>query len=197
MNILFSSAFILLVILLITQFSNSKYAKTLIRLAFFGILVGIISIFYVSFFASDVKVVSPLAIHSENLSTQNLKIYAITFAISQNDTLNKKVFFDAEIAPKNTSSFSVDADKVTNLWIVAKNNQNEIKFLKELKENNAEIDLKITDSESINQENAQTARELIFDFDIKKQVLNFAIWSNILLMLLLSWSIFKLTKIKK
>ena len=197
MNILFSSAFVLLVLLLITQFTNFKQSKILRSLAVFGILVGIVSIIYVSFFASKVSMVYPLEINTENGTTQNLKIYAVTFVKDQNDSINKKVFFDAEIAPTNTSKFSINADDENSFWIVAKNDQNDIKFLKEVKRNNEKINLKITDNEVVDQKNAQTARELIFDFDIKKQILNFIIWSNIILMLLLSWSILKLKKAPK
>ncbi len=197
MDILFSSALLLLVLFLITQFVDSKHSKTLSNLAIFGILVGIVSIIYVPFFASSVKIVSPLEISSENTTTQNLKVYAITFIKDANDTINRKVVFDKELAPNKSSNFSIDKDGLGRFWIVAKNDSNEIKYLKDFDKNSNQIDIKITEGENIDQVEAQIARELIFAIDINKQVLNFAIWSNVLLIVLLIWGITKLKRIRK
>ena len=79
---------------------------------------------------------------------------------------------------------------------MAKNETNQIKYLKSFDQISSNIVVEITQNATIEEDGAQTARELIFDRDIKQQVLNFAIWSNVLLIVLLFWSIFKLTKIK-
>ncbi len=197
MDILFSSAFLLLVIFLITQFVDSKQSSKLKLLAIFGIFVGIISILYVSFIASSVRQVSALEIKTENSTNQNLKVFAITFGKDANDTINRKVIFGHEIAPNKTSSFSIDKEDLGQFWIVAKNDSNEIKYLKAGDVVEKQFNFKITDNHTIDQVNAQTARELIFALDINKQVLNFAIWSNIILIILLIWSIIKLNKIGK
>lgn len=194
MNILFSSAFIVLLVLLITQFTSSKHGKTLKVLAVFGIIVGTLSIFYVSFFDSRVSIISPIKIRSENATSQNLKVYAITFAEDQKDTINRKVIFDQEIEPTKLSEFSIDGQNIGKFWLVAKNDQNDIKFLKEVIKDASKVDIKITDEKIQNEEDAQTARELIFSLEINKQVLNFAIWSNIILIVLLIWSFTKINK---
>lgn len=194
MDILFSSAFLLLILFLVSQFLDSKHSKTLIKLAVFGIIVGLIAIFYVSFFASSVKIVSPIEINTENATSENLKIYAITFGKDATDTINRNVVFDKEVAPATNSSFSIDKDNLGKFWIVAKNDANEIKYLQVADDSRNQIDIKITEGQNNIQADAQVAREMIFALDINKQVLTFAIWSNVLLIILLLWSIIKLKK---
>ena len=194
MDILFSSAFLLLILFLVSQFLDSKHYKTLIKLAVFGIIVGLIAIFYVSFFASTVKIVSPIEINTENATSENLKIYAITFSKDATDTINRNVVFDKELAPATNSSFSIDKDNLGKFWIVAKNDANEIKYLQVADDSRNQIDITITEGQNNIHADAQVAREMIFALDINKQVLTFAIWSNVLLIVLLLWSIIKLKK---
>lgn len=197
MDILFSSAFLLLVLFLITQFVDNKHYKKLVNLAFFGIFVGVVAILYVSFFKSSIKIISPIEIQTENTTATNLKVYAITFGKDPNDSISREVVYDKELKPSSTSNFSINKVGLGKFWIVAKNTANEIKYLKVFDDTKNNIDLKISDNEAVNKSDAQTARELIFALDINKQVLNFAIWSNILLIILLIWSIIKLTKGRK
>jgi len=194
MDILFSSAFLLLILFLVSQFLDSKHYKTLIKLAVLGIIVGLIAIFYVSFFASSIKIVSPIEINTENATSENLKIYAITFSKDATDTINRNVVFDKELAPATNSSFSIDKDNLGKFWIVAKNDANEIKYLQVADDSRNQIDITITEGQNNIQADAQVAREMIFALDINKQVLTFAIWSNVLLIVLLLWSIIKLKK---
>ena len=194
MDILFSSAFLLLIVLLITQFVDRKHSKQLRNLAIFGIFVGIISIVYVSFFMTTVKMVAPIEININNTTAANLKIYAITFDRDAKDTIHREVLYDKEVAPSSASNFSIDSNGLGSLWVVAKNSRNEIIYLEVLNDLQNKIEVKVADNENINLPDAQTARELIFALDINKQVHNFAIWSNIILILLLIWSFFKLKK---
>ncbi|WP_318640495.1 hypothetical protein [Flavobacterium ardleyense] len=196
MDILFSTAFFLLVVFLITQFLDSKNSKTLIILASFAILVGIISIIYVSYFTTSTKIINPVEITVQNSTNQSLKIYAITFDADLTDTINTTVLLEKELAVAKKTTFLIDNKNLQKFWIVAKNEANEIKFLKSSNKFLPNLIFKITTDENIDKAEAQTARELIFDRDIKMQVLRFAIWSNILLIALLLWSIFKLNKIR-
>ena len=196
MDILFSSAFLLLVVFLITQFIDSKNSKILIVIAAFGITVGLTAIIYVSYSASATKIQSPTEITVQNSTNQILKIYAITFDEDLTDTIKRTVFFDKELSTAK-STFSIENKQLGKFWIVAKNEANQIKFLKSIDQIQAKVFVEVIDGTSISEVDAQTARELIFDRDIKHQVLTFAVWSNILLIALLLWSIFKLNKIKK
>lgn len=196
MDILFSTAFFLLVVFLITQFLDSKNSKTLIILASFAIPVGIISIIYVSYFTTSTKIINPVEITVQNSTNQSLKIYAITFDADLTDTINTTVLLEKELAVAKKTTFPIDNNNLQKFWIVAKNEANEIKFLKSSNKFQPNLIFKITTDDNIDKAEAQTARELIFDRDIKMQVLSFAIWSNILLIALLLWSIFKLNKIR-
>ena len=196
MDILFSTAFFLLVVLLITQFLDSKNSKTLIILASFAIPVGIISIIYVSYFTTSTKIINPVEITVQNSTNQSLKIYAIKFDADLTDTINTTVLLEKELAVAKKTTFPIDNNNLQKFWIVAKNEANEIKFLKSSNKFQPNLIFKITTDDNIDKAEAQTARELIFDRDIKMQVLSFAIWSNILLIALLLWSIFKLNKIR-
>lgn len=196
MDILFSTAFFLLVVFLITQFLDSKNSKTLIILASFAIPVGIISIIYVSYFTTSTKIINPVEITVQNSTNQSLKIYAIKFDADLTDTINTTVLLEKELAVAKKTTFSIDNKNLQKFWIVAKNEANEIKFLKSSNKFQPNLIFKITTDDNIDKAEAQTARELIFDRDIKMQVLSFAIWSNILLIALLLWSIFKLNKIR-
>ena len=196
MDLLFSSDFLLLIVFLVTQFLDSKNSKILILWASAAIFIGFCAIVYVSTVASSVKIQNPIEITVQNSSNQNLKIYAITFDKDINDTINRKVFFDKELSVAYKSTFSIENNQLGKFWIVAKNETNQIKYLKSFDQISSNIVVEITQNATIEEDGAQTARELIFDRDIKQQVLNFAIWSNVLLIVLLFWSIFKLTKIK-
>ncbi len=196
MDILFSTAFFLLVVFLITQFLDSKNSKTLIILASFAIPVGIISIIYVSYFTTSTKIINPVEITVQNSTNQSLKIYAIKFDADLTDTINTTVLLEKELAVAKKTTFSIDNKNLQKFWIVAKSEANEIKFLKSSNKFQPNLIFKITTDDNIDKAEAQTARELIFDRDIKMQVLSFAIWSNILLIALLLWSIFKLNKIR-
>lgn len=196
MDILFSTAFFLLVVFLITQFLDSKNSKPLMILASFAIFVGIISIIYVSYFTTSTKIINPSEITVQNSTNQSLKIYAITFDADLTDSINTTVFFDKELAVARKTAFSIDTKNLQKFWIVAKNEANEIKYLKSFNQFKHQPNFEITNDENIDEAEAQTARELIFDRDIKMQVLSFAIWSNILLIALLLWSIYKLNKIR-
>ena len=196
MDILFSTAFFLLVVFLITQFLDSKNSKPLMIIASFAILVGIISIIYVSYFTTSTKIINPSEITVQNSTNQSLKIYAITFDADLTDSINTTVLFDKELAVARKTAFSIDTKNLQKFWIVAKNEANEIKYLKSFNQFKHQPNFEITNDENIDEAEAQTARELIFDRDIKMQVLSFAIWSNILLIALLLWSIYKLNKIR-
>ena len=196
MDILFSTAFFLLVVFLITQFLDSKNSKTLIILASFAIPVGIISIIYVSYFTTSTKIINPVEITVQNSTNQSLKIYAIKFDADLTDTINTTVLLEKELAVAKKTTFPIDNNNLQKFWIVAKSEANEIKFLKSSNKFQPNLIFKITTDDNIDKAEAQTARELIFDRDIKMQVLSFAIWSNILLIALLLWSIFKLNKIR-
>ena len=195
MDILFSSAFALLVLFLITQFLDSKHRKILQKFAILGVLIGLFSILYVSFFQNSRTIANPIRIKTENGSNENLKVYAIAFAKDAADTLSTKVVFDKEMLPSSSSEFSIDKSNTGNFWIVAKNQTNAIRHLSKYSENDSEVVLNISKTASFDETNAQTARELIFAKDINNQVLNFAIWSNIALMIMLIWGFYKLRKV--
>ena len=197
MQIIFLSAFALLVSLLINQFIDSKHHKVLKKIAIFGIIIGLVTLGYDTFLSASTDITSPITIHTENNTNQDLKLYVITFGKDTLSRTNTKVFLDTEIVPRNSSTFSVEGNEISEFWIVAKNKTNDIKYLNVPEQINSEIDIKITDNEAIDAKNAQTARELIFAKDINNQVKNFGIWSNIILIGLLVISIFRMKKNRK
>ncbi len=197
MQIIFLSAFALLVSLLINQFIDSKHHKVLKKIAIFGIIIGLVTLGYDTFLSASTDITSPITIHTENNTNQDLKLYVITFGKDTLSRTNTKVFLDTEIVPRNSSTFSVEGNEISEFWIVAKNKTNDIKYLNVPEQINSEVDIKITDNEAIDAKNAQTARELIFAKDINNQVKNFGIWSNIILIGLLVISIFRMKKNRK
>ena len=197
MQIIFLSAFALLVSLLINQFIDSKHHKVLKKIAIFGIIIGSVTLGYDTFLSASTDITSPITIHTENNTNQDLKLYVITFGKDTLSRTNTKVFLDTEIIPRNSSTFSVEGNEISEFWIVAKNKTNDIKYLNVPEQINSEIDIKITNNEAIDAKNAQTARELIFAKDINNQVKNFGIWSNIILIGLLVISIFRMKKNRK
>ena len=197
MQIIFLSAFALLLSLLINQFIDSKHHKVLKKIAIFGIIIGLVTLGYDTFLSASTDITSPITIHTENNTNQDLKLYVITFGKDTLSRTNTKVFLDTEIVPRNSSTFSVEGNEISEFWIVAKNKTNDIKYLNVPEQINSEVDIKITDNEAIDAKNAQTARELIFAKDINNQVKNFGIWSNIILIGLLVISIFRMKKNRK
>lgn len=158
----------------------------------FGITVGFISLGLNHLFNSCFGASTPVDIKTKNLTEQNLKIYAIAFWEDYGNGSGNYTNYDTELRPNETSEFCIDNDG-EKFWLVAKNNNNEIKFLKEISKNESKFNFLITSNFKVEIEKAQIATELTLKTDKSLELEKFLVWLNIILIGLL---IFRLLKKK-
>ncbi|MGV8992509.1 MAG: hypothetical protein ACOH1O_00275 [Flavobacterium sp.] len=197
MKILLLTSLVLLVAFLITQFLDKKHYKALKIVAIFGILVGCIALVMNVLINPAEVAVKPITVQAKNLSNEDLTIYALSFGTDTTSKTNEKVIFEKEVRNTTTESFSVDSESASEIWIVAKTKSNVIKLVNELNIDENSADIVVNQDQVVDAEKAQTAREIIFAKDVNQSVKNFAMWSNIVLILLLIWSIFRMNKYQK
>ena len=197
MKILLLTSLVLLVAFLITQFLDKKHDKGLQIVAIFGILVGCIALVMNVLINPTEVAVKPITVQAKNLSNEDLTIYALSFGTDTTSKTNEKVIFEKEVRNTTTESFSVDSESASEIWIVAKTKSNVIKLVNELNIDEKSADIVVNQDQVVDAEKAQTAREIIFAKDVNQSVKNFSMWSNIVLILLLIWSIFRMNKYRK
>ena len=197
MKILLLTSLVLLVAFLITQFLDKRHYKALQIVAIFGILVGCIALVMNVLINPTEVAVKPITVQAKNLSNEDLTIYALSFGTDTTSKTNEKVIFEKEVRNSTTESFSVDSESASEIWIVAKTKSNVIKLVNELNIDEKSADIVVNQDQVVDAEKAQTAREIIFAKDVNQSVKNFAMWSNIVLILLLIWSIFRMNKYRK
>ena len=197
MKILLLTSLVLLVAFLITQFLDKKHYKGLQIIAIFGILVGCIALVMNVLINPTEVAVKPITVQAKNLSNEDLTIYALSFGSDTTSKTNEKVIFEKEVRNTTTESFSVDSESASEIWIVAKTKSNVIKLVNELNIDEKSADIVVNQDQVVDAEKAQTAREIIFAKDVNQSVKNFSMWSNIVLILLLIWSIFRMNKYRK
>lgn len=191
MNILLYSALLLLLILLIKYFVGSNRKIGLNILVGFGIFIGLSALGLNTLFDNAFGASTPTNVRTENLTDKNLKIYVITFWDNNWSGMGNFVNYDTELKTGKSSDFWFENDGTTEFWVVAKNVNNGIEYLKVIPESENQIEFKITNNQKINSNKAKLAMELTLVTDKKIQMENYAIWANIILIGLLILSLKK------
>ena len=163
-------------------------------LIYFGILIGFSALSITYLFDSCFGASTPINVKTQNLTNQNLKIYTLTFWDNYWNESGNYVNYDSELEPNETSEFCIDNDG-GKFWLIAKNKQNEIIYLKE--STNAEYDFNynIEPNQIAEIEKTKIAQELTFRADKNLELEKYLVWFNIILIsLLIIKSFQKVTK---
>ncbi len=192
MKILLFTALLLLIIFLIKYFVSSKWRIGINLLVGFGIFIGVLVLGLNALFDETFGASTPVNVGTQNLTNENLKVYAIAFWDNSWNKTGNYVTFDSEIKPKEESDFWFENDGTSEFWIVAKNENNGIEYLQVIKENESEYDVEITADKKNDPDKVQIAQELTTKADKKQQMKRYAVWANIFLIGLLIFSLFKM-----
>ena len=188
MNILIFSSFIIVAILFLQYFYSTK--KRIKILVLFGIPFGFFALGLSYLFNSCFGASTPINIQTINLTEQNLKIYAIAFWEDYGNGSGNYTNYDTELRPSETSEFCIDNDG-GKFWLVAKNDKNEIKYLEEISKNESDFNFKINANKNVEIDKAQIAKELTIQTDKSIEFEKYLVWTNIILIGLLSFILLK------
>ena len=188
MNILIFSSFIIVAILFLQYFYSTK--KRIKILVLFGIPFGFFALGLNYLFNSCFGASTPINIQTINLTEQNLKIYAIAFWEDYGNGSGNYTNYDTELRPSETSEFCIDNDG-GKFWLVAKNDKNEIKYLEEISKNESDFNFKINANKNVEIDKAQIAKELTIQTDKSIEFEKYLVWTNIILIGLLSFILLK------
>lgn len=191
MTILLFSIFLLSIILLIKYFTLKKRNIELKIMVGFGIVIGFSALGLNSLFDDSFGASTPVNVRTENLTDNNLKIYAITFWSNNWNGKGNFVTYDTELKTNEKSDFWFENDRTTEFWIVAKNRNGGIEYLKVITEQKSEFDFEITETKNIDPDKIQIAKELTLKTDKSQRVEKYATWANIMLIGLLIVSLLK------
>jgi hypothetical protein len=191
MTILLFSALLLLLILLIKYFAHTKRNIGLKILLGFGIIIGILALGLNSLFDNSFGASTPTNVQVENLTDKNLKIYVITFWDNSWSGKGNFVNYDTELKAGKSSTFWFENDGTTEFWVVAKNENNEIEYLKVISETESQVEFKIAKNRKIDLDKSRLAKELTLKTDKEIQMEKYFIWANIILIGLLILSLIK------
>ena len=190
MSILFFSIFLIIVILLIKYFSSTNKRITLKLLTYFGIIIGMTSLGCNFLFSSCFGASTPIDIKTQNLTEQNLKIYAIAFWQDYGSGTGSYVHYISKLKPNETSEFCIDNDG-GKFWLVAKNMKNEITYIRESFDSASNFNFKIITNQNIKIQKILLAKELTFKTDKSRESEQYLLWTNIILIGILAISLFK------
>ena len=188
MNIQLFSIFLNIIVLLIIYFSSTEKKITLKPLIYFGIFISFSSLSLTYLFSSCFGASTPIDIKTQNLTKQNLKIYAVAFWDDYGNGSGNYVEYNTELKPNETSEFCIDSDG-GKFWIVAENRENKIVYLEETE--NKKTNFKIIESQNTKFTESEIAKELTFKKDKSVEFENYLIWTNIILIILLVLNCFK------
>lgn len=181
MVLILFSAFINVVVLALICFTRSKIIKLL---SIFGCVCSIAILllwYYVSrpCFAAS----TPLDISSKNLTDQKLKLYSIVFWENSWNGSGSYVAFDKALSPQESSDFCFEIDGMSEFWIVAKNENDEIIYLKEVtSEPESTMNIRINSRENIDPRKILIARKLTIANDDINQRENILVYINFILL---------------
>lgn len=197
MTLLVISASILLIIFIIKILSRNPSNFLLNFLVVIGVLLGALTIGLNYLFENNFGVSTPEKAQVENLTDQNLTVYALVFWDNWRETGNYAIKA-GRIKPNEKLEFWFENDATTEFWLVAKTSNNQIKYLNIVSK---EIDFNfiIADNHIIDPANKVTAKKLTQEADKFYRNNNLATWINFLLisLLILSMFRFKIFKHKK
>ncbi len=192
MNILFFSIFLNIILLFYNYFSSTEKKNNLKLHNYFGIFIGFSTLILSYLFGGCFGASTPIDIKTQNLTNQNLRIYAIAFWDDYGNGIGNYVNYNKELHPNETSEFCIDNDS-GKFWIVAKNKENEIIYLEEI--TNKKTDFKITVNQNAEIDKNNIAKELTYKKDKSVELETYLIWANIFLIVCLTLNSFKIPKI--
>ena len=190
MNILFFSIFFNIIILLIVYFYSNEKKNNLKTLIYFGIFIGFSALSITYLFDSCFGESTPINVKTQNLTDQNLKIYTISFWDNYGNGIGNYVNYDSELEPNETSEFCMDNDG-GKFWLIAKNNQNEIIYLKEFTNAENYFNCNIEPNQTVEIEKIKIAQELTFNADKNLELEKYLVWFNVILIILLIIKVFQ------
>ena len=158
----------------------------------FGIFISVLVLGLNALFDETFGASTPVNVRAQNLTDEKLKVYAIAFWDNSWNGTGNYVTFDSELKPKEESDFWFENDGTSEFWIVAKNENSEIEYLKVIKENKNKFDVEITADKDIDPDKQRIAQELTSKTDKEQQIERYAVWANIFLIGLLIFSLFKI-----
>lgn len=177
---------------MIKYLAGKKRNTALKILVGFGIVIGLSALGLNSLFDDAFGASTPVNIRTQNLTDKNLKIYAIAFWTNNWNGTGSYVTYDTELKPNEKSDFWFENDGATEFWIVAKNRNGGIEYLKVITKQESEFDFEITETKSIDTDKIQIAEELTFKTDKSERMEKYVLWSNIGLIGLLILSLLKI-----
>jgi len=186
MNILSFSILLNIILVLIIYFSSEEKKNGLKLLIYFGIFISFSSLSLSYLFGACFGASTPIDIKTQNLTKENLRIYAIAFWDDYGN--GNYVNYDSELEPNETSEFCIESDG-GKFWLVAKNKENEIVYLEETE--NKKTDFKINEKQSVEIDKIQIAKELTFKKDKSVELETYLVWTNIILIVLLGIRLMK------
>lgn len=188
MNVLFFSILLNIILLLIIYFYAKEKKNTLKLLIYFGLFIGLSSLSLTYLFGSCFGASTPIDIKTKNITNQNLKIYAIVFWEDNGNGSGNYVNYGSELEPNETAEFCIDSDG-GKFWIVAKNKGNEIVYLEETENNKTDFKINVNENAEVNK--IQIAKELTFKKDKSVELETYLVWTNIILIILLGIRLMK------
>ena len=191
MKALLFSALLLLVILVFNCFAKKKWNALRKVLVNFGIIIGFSALGLNALLEDSFGASTPVHVRIKNLTNKNLKIYSIAFWRNNWNESRNSVTYDIKLKSNEMSDFWFENDGTTEFWIVAKNENNEIEYLKTITEQKGEFHFKITNLENLDPNKIQIAKELTSEKDKSERLKKYAIWANIVLIGLLAISMVK------
>ena len=194
MNILFFTIFLNFIVLLIVYFYSNEKKTNLKILIYFGIFIGFFSLCTICLFDSCFGASTPVDIKTQNLTNQNLKIYTIAFWDNYETGSGNYVSYNSELELNETSEFCMDNDG-GKFWLIAKNKQNEIIYLKEFTNTENYFNCNIELNQIAEVEKIEIAQELTFRADKNLELEKYLVWFNVILIISLIIKLFqKVTK---
>lgn len=188
MNILIISSLLLAAILLLQYFVTTK--KGVRSIVIFGITVGLSIVVLNHIFDSCFGASTPVDIITKNVTGKNLRIYALVFWDDYGNGSGNYTNYDTKLKPGESSDFCIDNDG-GKFWLVAKDDNDEIAYLEEFSNNKSQYNFIIKTYKNLEQDKALIAKELTINADKSVQLNSYLIWTNLILIGLLTYKLFK------
>jgi hypothetical protein len=150
-------------------------------IVFISILFSVTILSLFSLFNNSFGASTPVNLKTVNQTNQPIEIYSIVF-------WDKPfVFYDKALNPnQNSTDFWFEFDSADKFWLIAKNDKDEIIFLKEFNKNDSISNFEnIKTMEHIHIEDVSLGKELISKFDKKYSIETKLFWTNCILLVVL------------
>lgn len=180
MKILLISASVLFLLFIIRLLFFRKTSCLLNTITVSAIGFGIVTLGLYQLIQNSFGASTPILVKTENHTKENLKIYSIIFWNSENQQKNSYVYYDRKLKPKEKSeNLWFESAGITEVWVVAKNEENTVEYLTVLSGNENEYIYQITDNQIIDSEKSELAKQLTQEKDKIVRMERFGFWANV------------------